>query len=177
MMITRRRSPEESHESRGSPMVASSAVVQDAEVEVQTAVQHFWTLLSILHRILLIRKLRTRSIIIFFTHQRTSEGIIKLMISQRKMIIGGRKGSECSLNSENSLTSALNTSVRSSPASLCASLLRIWRDKVNASHMDLKTGFPQSTEASSTALRHARTLTRNTAVSSRVARLTEPRSC
>ena len=35
--------------------------------------------------------------------------------------------------------------------------------------MDLKTGFPQSTEASLTALRHARTLTENTAVSSRVA--------
>ena len=94
IMITRRRSPEESHESRGSPMVASSAVVQDAEVEVQTAVQHFWTLLSILHRILLIRKLRTRSIIIFFTHQRTSEGIIKLMISQRKMMIGSGKCTE-----------------------------------------------------------------------------------
>ena len=75
-------------------MVASSAVVQDAEVEVQTAVQHFWTLLSILHRILLIRKLRTHSIIIFFTHQRTSEGIIKLMISQRKMMIGSGKCTE-----------------------------------------------------------------------------------
>ena len=73
---------------------SSSAVVQDAEVEVQTAVQHFWTLLSILHRILLIRKLRTRSIIIFFTHQRTSEGIIKLMISQRKMMIGSGKCTE-----------------------------------------------------------------------------------
>ena len=106
--------------SRDGPMASTSAVVQDAGVDVQTAVQHFWTLLSMLLGILPIRKLRTRSIIIFFTHQRTSEGIIKLMISQRKMIIGGRKGSECSLNSENSLTSALNTSVRSSPASLCA---------------------------------------------------------
>ena len=77
-------------------MVASSAVVQDAEVEVQTVVQHFWTLLSILLRILLIRKLRTRTIIliIFFTHQRTSEGIIKLMISQRKMMIGSGKCTE-----------------------------------------------------------------------------------
>ena len=73
-------------------MASTSAVVQDAGVDVQTAVQHFWTLLSMLLGILPIRKLRTRSIIIFFTHQRTSEGIIKLMISQRKMIIGGRKG-------------------------------------------------------------------------------------
>ena len=96
MMITGGDRPKNLNESRGSPMVASSAVVQDAEVEVQTAVQHFWTLLSILHRILLIRKLRTRSIIIFFTHQRTSEGIIKLMISQRKMIIGSGKCTECS---------------------------------------------------------------------------------
>ena len=156
--------------SRDGPMASTSAVVQDAGVDVQTAVQHFWTLLSMLLGILPIRKLRTRSIIIFFTHQRTSEGIIMLMISQRKMIIGGRKGSECSLNSENSLTSALNTSVRSShqPRPCVPSLLRIWSDKANASHMDLKTGFPQSTEASSTALRHARTLTENTAVSSRV---------
>ena len=96
MMITGGDRPKNLNESRGSPMVASSAVVQDAEVEVQTAVQHFWTLLSILHRILLIRKLRTRSIIIFFTHQRTSEGIIKLMISQRKMMIGSGKCTECS---------------------------------------------------------------------------------
>ena len=95
MMITGGDRPKNLNESRGSPMVASSAVVQDAEVEVQTAVQHFWTLLSILHRILLIRKLRTRSIIIFFTHQRTSEGIIKLMISQRKMMIGSGKCTEC----------------------------------------------------------------------------------
>ena len=94
MMITGGDRPKNLNESRGSPMVASSAVVQDAEVEVQTAVQHFWTLLSILHRILLIRKLRTRSIIIFFTHQRTSEGIIKLMISQRKMMIGSGKCTE-----------------------------------------------------------------------------------
>ena len=94
MMITGGDRPKNLNESRGSPMVASSAVVQDAEVEVQTVVQHFWTLLSILHRILLIRKLRTRSIIIFFTHQRTSEGIIKLMISQRKMMIGSGKCTE-----------------------------------------------------------------------------------
>ena len=43
MMITGGDRPKNLNESRGSPMVASSAVVQDAEVEVQTAVQHFWT--------------------------------------------------------------------------------------------------------------------------------------
>ena len=48
MMITGGDRPKNLNESRGSPMVASSAVVQDAEVEVQTVVQHFWTLLSIL---------------------------------------------------------------------------------------------------------------------------------
>ena len=75
----------------------------------------------------------------------------------------------------NECTECQREKLSSLPACHHLVLRIIRRDKVNASHMDLKTGFPQSTEASLTALRHARTLTENTAVSSRVARLTESR--